>query len=407
MVTVWRRLSDRTKLPRCLWYPAAPVGVDDPEFWQKQFDDISTTIRRSMFGIIGYAAFCLIALGQPDAQILRSAAVRLPVVNTSVSVEGFMLIGPLVLVGLTAYLHIFVGRWVIMKRNKTKDSLIPPYIFNLPSRSAAGVTTFIFYWLPPIVLASFVFKALPFTNVQFPILWFAALTTTVLVFLAIRRCPDNRRKRRNRLLWPLLLFLLANFVYVSMWPINPSLVRIPFYRTYNLSYADLSGVYLRRAELYDAELFEAYLIGTDLMGANLSEANLGGANLSEANLQDANLSGADLQDANLSGANLQDANLSEADLRGADLRGADLRGADLRGAYLSSADLSEADLRNAYLKDADLVFADLRRADLRDAFWLTCKQLITGRHWEYAFRDFRFDCGLPIPDPPAEPNSNK
>ena len=401
--TVWQRLSDRTKLPRLLWYPPAPADTYDPELWQKQFDDVSTTIRRSMFGITGYAAFCLIALGQPDAQILKAAAVQLPVVNTSVSVGGFMLIGPLVLVGLTAYLHIFVGHWVVMKSGKSNDGLRPPYIFNLPSRSATAVATFIFYWLPPIVLVSFMYKASPFTDV--PILPVAALTTTALLFLGIRRCPDNQRKRRNRLLWLLLLFLLADLV--RLWPNNFSLVQIPLYRSYNLSYADLSGAYLRRAKLRDAELVEAYLIGTDLMGANLLEAMLFGANLRDANLSEADLSlanlmRADLRDANLSGAdllytnlsradllkaNLRGANLGEADLSWADLSGADLSDASLTYAILRGANLSGADLSGADLSDANLLEANLSGADLRGAENLNCEQLRQANNWETSFRD--------------------
>ena len=109
---LWQRLSDRGKLPRHLWYPYPPTSpnVSDEAMWQEQFNEVSAIIRRTMLVVLGYEAFCLIALGQPDAQILRAGAVQLPIVNTSVSVAGFMLIGPLLLVGLTAYLHIFVGR---------------------------------------------------------------------------------------------------------------------------------------------------------------------------------------------------------------------------------------------------------------------------------------------------------
>ena len=70
---------------------------------------------------------------------------------------------------------------------------------------------------------------------------------------------------------------------------------------------NLSGAYLRRADLSDA-----YLSGADLRRANLSGADL---------------SGADLSDANLIGANLSDADLSDADLIGANLSGAYLKGA--------------------------------------------------------------------------------
>ena len=103
----------------------------------------------------------------------------------------------------------------------------------------------------------------------------------------------------------------------------------------SLRLANLSGAYLRGADLSGACLLEA----------NLSGAYLSGADLSGAYLLEANLSGACLLEADLSGAYLRGANLSGADLRGADLRGADLLEANLSRAYLSGADLSGADLR--------------------------------------------------------------
>jgi len=51
--------------------------------------------------------------------------------------------------------------------------------------------------------------------------------------------------------------------------------------------------------------------------------------------------------ADLTGAYLRGADLTGADLTGAYLRGADLTGADLRGAYLRGAGLRGADLRGA------------------------------------------------------------
>ena len=97
-----------------------------------------------------------------------------------------------------------------------------------------------------------------------------------------------------------------------------------------------------------------------LRKANLWDANLEGANLRGADLWDANSEGADLRDADLRGANLWDANLEDADLRGANLRGANLRDANLEGANLRGANLEGADLRGADLRDADLRDADLR-----------------------------------------------
>ena len=111
---------------------------------------------------------------------------------------------------------------------------------------------------------------------------------------------------------------------------------------------------------------EAYadLSFADLSGAILNRANLSGANLRGAILNRANLSGADLSRALLSGAFLNRANLSGANLKGAVLKGAVLSGAILNGADLSRADLSRANLSGANLRGAILNRADLSGANL-------------------------------------------
>jgi uncharacterized protein YjbI with pentapeptide repeats len=112
---------------------------------------------------------------------------------------------------------------------------------------------------------------------------------------------------------------------------------------------DLSGTYLRGANLHRANLSGAYFLSADLSRAILHRANLSGAVLASANL-----SGAVLASANLSGAVLVNANLSGAALWEADLSGAFLEKADLSGAYFLSADLSRAKLSGADLSGADL-----------------------------------------------------
>jgi hypothetical protein len=83
--------------------------------------------------------------------------------------------------------------------------------------------------------------------------------------------------------------------------------------------ANLTGAYLRNANLISAYLRGAYLRNANLISAYLRCADLRGANLISA----------DLRNADLRGANLRNANLRNADLGGANLRNADLRGANL------------------------------------------------------------------------------
>jgi uncharacterized protein YjbI with pentapeptide repeats len=133
--------------------------------------------------------------------------------------------------------------------------------------------------------------------------------------------------------------------------------------------ADLSGLKLQSADLFNTLLINADLSGADLSSADLSEAQLIGADLRGAALSGTHLSGANLEDADLRGAALSGAHLSGARLGDAELREAILRDADLRDAYLSNADLSgadlsSADLRGSYLNDADLRDADVTQAQL-------------------------------------------
>ena len=365
---LWERLSDRTKLPRRLWYPPAPVDIYDAELWQKQFDVVSNTVRRSMFGLLAYAAFCLVALGQPDSELFREAAVQLPVVNTKVSIAGFMLIGPLVLVVLSAYLHIFIGRWAKMTWGKSMDSLSPPYIFNLPDKSAVLISAFLFYWLTPIVLAAFVYKGQPYTDFDLPILWSSLVVTTMLVLLAIRRCPSARRKWQNPVLWLALLVLFGSITFDRLGSYDRGL---------DLSFADLSEKSLRYAKLRAADFSFSDLSGADLTDADLKYADFFSANLSEATLTRADLEYTEFWGANLSEATLTNANLRDARLMQADLTGANLTGADLAGAYLIRA------------------------------IGLNCEQLTAAENWDSAFRDSELACGEPNPEPPVESTGNK
>lgn len=75
---------------------------------------------------------------------------------------------------------------------------------------------------------------------------------------------------------------------------------------YNMKcdYADLRGVSLCGAALYNSTFRWSHLDGADLTGARLDGANLSWASMEGANLSQANLKGAKLERTNLSKANL-------------------------------------------------------------------------------------------------------
>lgn len=100
----------------------------------------------------------------------------------------------------------------------------------------------------------------------------------------------------------------------------------------DLTWADVTGASLPRANLNGADLRCAGLTRTYLAGASLR-----GAFLRWAYLIRADLTGADLTDAHLLYTDLTRAKFIGADLTGADLTGANLTGADLTGANLTGA----------------------------------------------------------------------
>jgi uncharacterized protein YjbI with pentapeptide repeats len=387
--SLWTSLFDR--LPDWIFAPEAeppplPPQPEDPNF-EEEFesyklsseqrkayhDETSKTIRRVFYSLVGACMFCVITLaGSPDVQLLTSGAtVKLPALNYDIEFKAFLVVGPVFLIALTIYLHIFVGqhRMVVMS-SESQQPMLP----NFNSWTARLMVLVISYWMVPITLVVFTWKAWP--RPYGPLLGYTALgVATGLVLLQIRRCP---RKWRG---WglPLLAFAFAIFYqqFVSV-TINSQLnlfkadLSEQDLRTTNLSNAffveaNLSGANLSGANLSGADLLFADLTSADLSGANLSGANLSGVDLLFADLTSADLSEADLTVADLSGADLSGADLSEADLSGADLLFADLTGADLSSADLSEADLSGADLLFTDLSEADLSSANLSSADLSEA----------------------------------------
>ena len=122
----------------------------------------------------------------------------------------------------------------------------------------------------------------------------------------------------------------------------------------------IAGVYLRKANLGEANLQGSNLSWADLKKSNLSRANLQGSDLFGAKLQEAALFCANLQGSNLYSANLQRSDLFGAKLQGADLSMANLRGADLAGTNFNFITvLSGSELVSAKLKGADLQGANL------------------------------------------------
>lgn len=314
----WLRLSDRKHAPRRWWWPTKAEASLSQEDLQRHHAEYSETTNRLLSMLIGLGFFCLLTLGGSDAALLGAGReVAVPVINMNLSNAAFLTIGPIILIALTLYMHIFVER--LRQYDALDADRRLAYIFNMCSPVPRLLSWFLFYWMVPLVLASFTWKAIP--RPEGPMIGAISLTATaLLVWLQIRRCPKARR-RWNILLGVVMIGLLAlaPLIAARQLPLN------------------------RQLSLYQADLKNADLSGFDLRWADLSRANLEGAFLSKADLRDTKLMKANLARAVLEGAILSNADLSWA----TGLREVDLNGTCFHKANLYQTDLSGANLEGA------------------------------------------------------------
>lgn len=345
----------------------------------KQHAELSRIIRNVTLTILGYSFFCLITIAGPDTGLILGE-IKIPFANVNISPFSFLVVGPLILVALSFYLHVFIEKWSML--GDLEESKRLPYVFNIDGPVARLISYSLFYLLTPIVMIAFVWKSSPlrhqitsqlfkmhilaYVSQLMSLLSFGVLL--IFFFLFIRQV--HSRGKQSLIFWFFgcifvsLMILSGLYSYQRLAPVSGLSFLL---REYDLNRADLRGKYLRGAILQNARMFSA-----DLRDSDLSEGNLNGAILCEADLSGAEMIKAYLIEADLRMANLEGVNLAHAELREADLRMARLRKACLYDARLLRANLKwtnfmEADLRKAYLENADLGSASLKKADLSGA----------------------------------------
>lgn len=392
------RLKDRDRIPRSFWWPYRQVGKGD-EDTIRIHTECSRTINRMFLAIVAFSMFCVVTLSGSEEGLLGvGTEISLPFAGVSMTVKNFVIVGPLILVGLTAYLHLYVGEWA-----KWHPHVLLPKraanFFNFEGFFAKLFTNVAFYWLTPAVLCFFFWKALPLP-MAFQVLSIVVATATIMIWLSIRRCNGDLRLNWNAPKW-FFLFILFAF-YTSAWISEIPWSRVLYLEGSNLEGKDLVEFNLRGANLAKANLKNAKLVGAILSDANLSRTTLDLADLSFADLQGATLEkasgkgaifsgakmmrvmakGADLENCNLSETDLSDTNLDSANLSKCNLHKAilgrtSLAYSDLRGANLQGARLLSAGLYGTKLADANLTSAIFESVDLRGANQITAEQIET------------------------------
>jgi len=68
-----------------------------------------------MLVLLAYCFFCALSLGTPDVSLIASTAIIIiPFADTEITFSSFLLIGPVVLLGIAFYLHLFIGEWITL-----------------------------------------------------------------------------------------------------------------------------------------------------------------------------------------------------------------------------------------------------------------------------------------------------
>lgn len=367
---------------KLLLFPVrGPSEQLDPEDWRRVHDEASRTIRRQITALVIVSLFCIMTLLAPDIELIDlSPTVKLPFTNTNVPYQWFLFFGPMIIIVINTYTHLFIE--VLIKLEKRPVACALPFVFNFAGRRAKLLSNYMFYWLVPTVLFIFCWKSGPLP-LGTAFLVFSIIVSVYIVIIRIRHFHLKHGGRRDWLFRPYSMWLLILFVLYGL-PVMQGKI---FNRPLILNDVDLSGRNMRNYSFADAYLRNANLSHADFQYTNMSGADLTNANLNLASLQFANFYGANFTYANLKHASFQSAKVINAQFSGADLTNTNFEYADLTNSYFGNTNLRDTRLAHANLSGVDFGNADLR--GVRD---ISCSDLKKAKSWKNSRRDPRLAC---------------
>ena len=353
---------------------------------------IASNIQRLMYVLLSFALICILFLIQGgEKALMANSKAKFPIANVEVDFIIFIFFGPVLLLLLMVYLHMFLGAWDQCDRASGHEKLI--CIFNCSSATTRLLFVAIFFVMTPLILTLFLFsaRAIPETT----------LVPGLMMMVGMIYLIYQMARLNLELSWwvkgPVIgVFLCAiGVVSVVIW------AEVPLYRTYPLrvSGADLSGAnFSQKHFLLGARADRANFEGTVFYQADLTGLYAPMSNFKKADMTEANLTGADFGSADFTGAILQYSTLVDAKLANTNFTRAAMKQVDLTStgdaittdsAIFYKSDLRDAKLKRSFkwclfvetnLRNADFSGAHLTKAifidaDLRGAKHLTQEQL--------------------------------
>ena len=325
---------------------------------------VAKSIRQNMLLLLGASLLLVVSISVPDARlVIGEEKVALPVLGNVTTLSVLTVFGPVVVLALLLYLHIFIGRFEELRNRGIEPPEI--FFFTIKSIPAQVSADFCFYFYAPLLVLWF-FARTAFRP-EAPMLFAmtaAALLGCSLVYMLRARAggrPVRKWVATSYLGVAVALVLTASSSF-AVWGQFGLIWMVDKIAPLDLRKADLSGMNLSGFSFDRRSLAGANLTEANLEHASFAHSDLSDAVLREALLTHANLRGAGLERATLEGADLSHANLTAAMLHGVKASGADFSDALLERSVLASADLKNANFTNARAVRADFSWANLEGA---------------------------------------------
>jgi hypothetical protein len=220
-----------------------------PDLISKARDETTTQVTRIGLTFIGTAAFCLLSLLSPDSALLGgSEKINVPLGVGPVSFNGFMLLGPAVLIVLRVYLQIYVEHSNRLDRLARSVSVVrAPTLVPLQNPLIRLFSGLIFYTLLPVAMVLFAWKA-----AVFPAWGVGLFSVAVAVIVGHVMLPFSRFSWPSRGLLSVGAAMIAGgLMFGGVW-----FGFEPLRRPLDLYHANLSGQWLVRDDLREANLSE-------------------------------------------------------------------------------------------------------------------------------------------------------
>ena len=334
--------------------------------------ELSNNINRILFTLLTFGFFCALTLTQPDEMVIKNGGkIRIPFVSMEVDFLTFLIIGPIALLGITAYLILFLEE--MRKYDGLPLTEKQTYIFTLNSTPAKLCSSILFFGFTPLILLLFYVKSR--VNPKYAVY---AGTLMVLTTLAMAAYFSYQHLRKRDTASAVAIIAALAMLLLPISPLFDLNSKIPICVSgANLANLNLMGFRLTGAQaektifnesiFFQMELTRLYAPHAEFkkanfIGANLNESDLGSANFEKAKLSWSSMKGSILSHTVMNEAEMIETDLSRAVLESASLEKANLSRAVFKGAFLNRVRFSEADLTGAMFEGAVLNGADLGSA---------------------------------------------